>query len=166
MKFNFKEFFSNIIKKIKQFWFKKITQPKLERKKRLDKINAEKALHKNFEKMFGVSPKKVKKLLNEIDEKYYLKLEQTDNNYLKEQLVEGKRFYNTHKTSDPYFYDVDTINIHNEYFANEDGLTFNDVIKNDSMSVKKEFEKQEDKIRFDNLDAKTKTRIKLIKRGK
>jgi hypothetical protein len=166
MKFNFKEFFNNIIKKIKQIWYKKVTKPKLERKKRLDKINAEKALHKNFEKMFGVSPKKVKKLLNEIDEKYYLKLEQTDNNYLKKQLVEGKRFYDTHKTSDPYFYDVDTINIHNEYFANKDGLTFNDVIKNDSMSVKKEFEKQEDKIRFDNLDVKTKTRIKLIKRVK
>lgn len=159
-----KNFFSKIIKKVKDIWFQKITKPKLERKKRLDAINAEKTLHKNFELRFGVSSKKVKKLINKIDEEYHIRLKPTENSYLEAKLIEGKRFSSSKTIKAPLLYDVDTVSVHNELFVNNEGLTLDEVkIASRDESVK-DIEKQEDKIRFNNLDEKTKKRIKSILR--
>lgn len=165
MKLNkIKTFFNNIIKKVKDIWFNKVTKPKLERQKRLDAINAEKAIHKNFEKAFGVSSRTVKSFIDKIDSDYPIKLKQTENNYLNEKLIEGKRFINSKIVKIPFHYDVETVNIHNEYFVNDDGLTLDEVKQNSNDDVIKTFKRQEEKMRFDSLSDKTKRRIKSITR--
>lgn len=160
-----KTFIAKLKKRFNDSWYKYVTKPQLIRKEKRNKELDLKALHHNFEERFGVSSAAIKDQMVKLDTGYK-KLGQTDNDYLKEKLVEGRRAMNSACNVSPSLVDIDGIIKHNEYYANrhDEGKQINEISRESSEEAKATIAKQEAKIRFNNLPDATKEKLKRILR--